>query len=299
MDEREAIDALWEARQEDMGVSETPAPQAPAPEQVETASDATEQADEGTIAEADSFTSYGPDDLPPELLPYYDSMLADYRRKTQELATERQQFEELGGFETAREAVEFATQLQTDPNYAYQVYQGLRTALEAAGMTPEEAEFEASRQVDEAASAAEPWDETEGYDEGPDLSPLQNKLNELEQWKNQVEQEREMQEHAFELQRQEAAILKSNPNYSEEDMDDIYALAWNFGGDLLEAEKHFKAMNDRFFQTYLSRKASVPTALDTPSATAPAQVPEKFNSLDEAHEAAVARLRTVLEEQGS
>ncbi|HEX5914829.1 MAG TPA: hypothetical protein VFY54_17045 [Rubrobacter sp.] len=299
MDEQEAIDALWSARQEDMGERETPAPRASQPEQVESAPDATEQVTEGTTDESDSFTQYGPDDLPPELLPYYDSMLADYRRKTQELASEREQFEEIGGFETAREAVEFATQLQTDPNYAYQVYQGLRVALESAGMSPEEASIEANRQVNEAASVEEPWDETEAYDEGPDITPLQNKLNELEQWREQVEQEREMEQHAFELQRQEAAILASNPNYSEEDMDDIYALAWNFGGDLLEAEKHFKSMNDRFFQTYLDRKASVPTGLDTPGSSAPAQIPEKFNSLDEAHEAAVARLRTVLEEQGS
>lgn len=295
MDETEAVDALWQARQEDME-TRNPSPRAPVPEPVEATPNATEPVVEGAPAEeADSFTGYGPDDLPSELRPYYDRMLADYTRKTQEIAAERKRFDEIGGFETAQEAVEFATQLQTDPDYAFEVYQGLSTALEQAGYTPEEASNEAVRQVQQAAEPQ--WDETEGeWDEGSDITPLQGQIEALTQWAEQLEEERDMERHAFDLQRQEAVILKSNPNYEEQDIEDIYALAWQTGGDLLEAEERFRSMRDRFVGSYASEKASVPTGITPPQASAPAQVPEAIPTLDEAHEAAVLRLMAAIEE---
>lgn len=73
---------------------EEPEAQAEAPEQVQ---EPTQEPEEGQPAEAQSeetfASSFDPNELPVEVQPAYKSMLADYTRKTQELAGQRKEAE--------------------------------------------------------------------------------------------------------------------------------------------------------------------------------------------------------------
>lgn len=240
--------------------TETPAPQAP-----------------------DSFTNVDPASLPPQLQPIYKSMQADYTRKAQEIAEARRQFDSIGGFEQAQQAVQFATALNSDPDFALRVHQQLSDSLQAAGLTPAQAAAEATRQVSEAAS-------TDAYDEDDPLSPLQKELSELKDWKQQVERERHEHFLATELTRQENAIRQANPHYTDGDFADIYNLSYRTDGNLIAAEEMFRGMRDRLVESYMTAKAAAPNTVPVGEVPQTGQQPVEFDSMDQAHEAAKARL---------
>lgn len=224
-------------------------------EQAEVAADTSV---EGTT-NTDSFTSIDFNELPVELQGYAKSLQGDYTRKTQKLAEERKQYEELaeyGGLDTALEAVKFAQNLASDSDFAMQVQEQLFTALTDAGMSPKAAAVEVQRQVDEAT------DDTfaDFEDDDPlvkELKAVKAQLNEVSQWKQQQDAEANNRQLAAQIQLQENEILATNPDYVQDDLNAIYALAYSTGGNLIAAEKVYQHTQERILNNYIQRKASV------------------------------------------
>jgi hypothetical protein len=214
----------------------------------------------------DSFTDVRYDDLPDELQTILKEreaqMQGDYTRKTQEIASQRAE---------AEQAMEFIQNLQTDPDFALQVRDEISQALQAAGLSPAEANAEANRQVDDAQTP-----QPEAFADPDDA--IRQELNELKQWREQQELFQEQQRYENELDRMDARIRQENPNYSEGDMKHIYAISYATGGNLLEAEKFYKDDQKRIIQAYIDSKDSAPAP--EPGSTGPAQTPpQEFDGL--------------------
>ena len=208
------------------------------------------------------FTSVGLDDLSEEQRAVVEQRLSemqgDYTRKTQELASQRQE---------AAQAIEFVQALQTNPDFALQVRDEISGALEASGYTPAEAQAIANQQVNDAAS---------DYDEEPD--PVQQKLDELLGWKEQQEQRQIQTELENELDRMDARLRQENPEWNDQDMEDIYRLAYSTGGNLIEAGEQYRQLQQRLVGGYVEQKGRVQT--QEPTASGAAQpAPEKFDTL--------------------
>lgn len=214
--------------------------------------------DEGTTY-ADSFTHINPLDLPPELQAQYKNMQGEFTKAQQRIAEERKQYEaltEYGGLDVALEAVQFAQNLASDPEFAMQVQEQLFTALTDAGMSPKAAAAEVQRQVEEATN--DPFEDFE--DDDPlvkELRAVKEQLTEVTNWKTQQDMEAQNRQLAAKIQLQENEILAKNPDYVQDDIDSIYELAYSTGGDLVAAEKRYAATQQRILDGYLSRKASV------------------------------------------
>lgn len=234
--------------------------------------------------ETDSFTAVDFDELPAELQGYAKSLQGDYTRKTQKLAEERKRYEaltEYGGVEVALEAVQFAQNLSSNPEFAMQVQEQLFTALTDAGMSPKAAAAEVQRQVDEAAT------DTTFEDYGDDdplvkeLKAVKEQLQEVTSWREQQDAEANNRQLAAQIQLQENEILATNPDYVQDDIDGIYQLAYSTGGNLLAAEKVYRELNDRILNGYLARKASVPAGVSgvQGNGVINADVPAEFKGL--------------------
>lgn len=218
--------------------------------------------------ETDSFTKIDFNELPAELQDYAKSLQGDYTRKTQALAETRKQYEaleEFGGLDTALEAVQFAQNLASDPQFALEVQEQLFDALTTAGMSPKAAAAEVARQTEEviAASTPDPLAEEYGADDPlvKELNAVKAQLSEVADWKKQQDLEASNRNLANQIQLQENEILSKNPDYVQDDIDDIYRLAYSTNGDLLAAEKLYSAQQARMLDSYLSRKASVSTGV--------------------------------------
>lgn len=193
-------------------------------------------------------------------------MQAAFTRKTQELAAQRAE---------AEQAMQFLNELNSNPEFAYEVSQRLNGELERLGFG-QEANLNDQYGVEED-------------------DPYLAKINELEQWKNQQEQRIREAEAASRIDRESAVIQAENPHYGEDDFNAIYGLALAHGGDIRAAAESYKAMNDRAIQKYLDQKASVPaTFQNQPSQSGHAEVPaEGFTSVTDKNlrAAALERLR--------
>lgn len=224
-------------------------------------------------------------------------------QRTQEAAEIRKQFEDLGDPAEAREALAFYQGIRTDPNYAAQVYDFLTTNLMAAGYTPAQAAAAALNQMEEPAvqEPAAPLGLPEGGDDVDEalarrLAEIDQRTQQLDARFNEAEQ-REMQARMVnEILRQDNAIRQAHPDYTDEHLDMIYALAESTQGNLFAAEKMFSEFREAEIQRYISSKE---TADDpAPPATPPAQLIEAPRTLDQAHAAALERLRTELAASG-
>jgi hypothetical protein len=232
--------------------------------------DATGSPDE----QPESFTDYQAaiDALPDESKAIVEARLAqmqgDYTRKTQEVAEQRRE---------AEQAIQFVHELETNPNFALQVYNEIADALEQSGWSPQEASNEARRQVEEAVDTGNQPIESE-IDPN---DPIVQELNELKSWRAEMEEAQLYQEMENEFDRMDVAVRQSNPDFSEEDMSHVYALSYATGGDLLAAADAYKAETERIVSSYLEQKAKVSSG--TPanlSPTGPAQQPpEGFDGL--------------------
>lgn len=239
----------------------------------------------GTTEKSDSFIDFDPNELPPELQERYKQMNTAWTQKTQALAEERKQYEaltEFGGAEAAIEAVKFAQALATDPNYALQVHEQLTQALTEAGLTPSQASKEAARQIDEAATTTET--DFEDFEDGgataKELVALKGQLEELNKWKKGQEDSQFEIRLANEMAQQENTILQQHPEYTDTDIEDIYALSYSVGGNLLQAAEVFTTLKQRVLDDYLSKKSSVSAgASGITSTVTSADVPTKFANL--------------------
>lgn len=273
--ENEAIDAAAAA----FGVEDGPSTDA--------SSNAPEPVDAGASSsqEETSFTSINPEDLPDELKHIYKSMQADYTRKTQEIAPYRKLAEQGVDPDMAVQSVQFLNELNTNPEFQQAVYERLAAQYQQAGASPQEAAAAAAADVNNAMEG--------GNDEldflPPEVQDKLKRLDEIDAWVRQQEEERELQAIEAELTRQEMAIRQANPNYTEDDLAWIRQLGFAHGGDLLAAQQAYATLRERMVSQYVDAKATVNTATTAAPATGHSQQPQKFGSLDEAHEAAMAR----------
>lgn len=286
--EADAAAQLFNAIEEDGNARKDAfTPDAPASDQA-----ATEVgADESATVE-DTFSSIDPNTLSPELLPFYRSMQADYTKKTQAVASERKAFEQLeefGGVETALEAINFANNLATDPNYALSVHQQLSEALTQAGLTPAQASQAATEAITEQQSTAQSDDFAFGdeYDSKAvqelkaQLAAQQEKLSGFEQWREQQERDAFNTQLANEMARQESLILHEHPEYGEKDMERVYTLSYAFGGNLEQANEVYRNMQTDLLSDYIAKKGSVSSGVSGVQGGAVAAHEEapKFNGL--------------------
>jgi hypothetical protein len=90
----------------------------------------------------------------------------------------------------------------------------------------------------------------------------------------------------------ENTIRTTNPDYSDDDMEAIYSLAYSTDGDLLAAQQAYHQIQQRMLGSYLQSK-TVPHGA-TPAPSAPSSVPNRgFNNLDDAHKAAMEAIRNI------
>jgi len=249
------------------------------------------EVDAGTTGQAppapDSFSNIDPNALPPELRAQYANMQGAFTKRMQELSETARMYEHIGDPEVAVRGVELMKALEEDPVF---VHQQLSSWLEAQGMSPGEA----------SAAAAEIQSGNEfdpsGEDEYGVPESLRRELDELKSWRQQEESLRAEQAYMSELQREEMAIRQSNPNFTDDDVNAVYELAFAHGGSLLRAETAYKQLQDRWAASYMNQKAAVPAGLNQPGTTGSAQTPQKFDRLDDpgVEKAALAALAAAL-----
>lgn len=287
MDEREAVEALQAAAiadgndtSEGAKIAELRAAQGQ--EQVDTATPEEGQEAEGTTEAAaeDTFTRLDPNSLPQEARPYYDSMLADYRRKTQELAAERRNYEALeqyGGAEVAAQALDWVASLQ-NPDNALALHRELTQALTAQGVSLGEAQAAAGAEVERRA-AAEVEDDYEAVRD-PRVDELQSELEAMRQWRAEQEHRQMSVAMAAEYDRQEAQLVREN-GYNDEQLEAIYNLSFATGGNLLAADNLYKGIQSQILGGYIAQKQSVPDSIAGVPATGSAEQPVAVKDLND------------------
>jgi hypothetical protein len=202
----------------------------------------------------------------------YKSFQGDYTRSKQGLAEQAKAFEGLDP-ERARESLQFVEALETNPEFALRVHQELSSVLQQQGFTPAQAAQAATNALDDSLGAE---------DDDEPVSALAKEVSELRQWKDQFENSQREQQLAAQIHGQELAIRQANPDLDDDDISDIYAMAWAHGGDLTKAHAAFKASDERRMARYISQKSEVPPAAPpvTGHAEAPTEAPKTMADAD-------------------
>jgi len=232
---------------------------------------------------------FNPDELPAELQPAWKQLQAAFTQRTQELAAQRKQFEELGSVDEIQQAVELANRI-ADPNNWTQLYSELTQAMRQSGIPLPQAEALAREAVAEATQVAPPAELPNVDDLDPDLAPLvkmlQEQRAELDALKGEREQERlnqmaEAQHYAFvaELQKQEAAIREAHPNWDDERIEAVYEMSSFYGGNLAQAAARLDTLLQRERELYLSQKGAAMTdSTRTPAPNSTGVMTEKVTA---------------------
>lgn len=228
------------------------------------------QGDQGTTQEQTFLDSRSIDlsQLTPEQRDYISArereMQAAFTQKTQELAAQRRE---------AEQAMQFLSELNSNPDFALEVSQRLSGELERLGYNQDGSEASFTEEDD----------------------PYLARLNELENWKGQQEQYLREAEAASRIDRETAVIHSENPHFTEDDFNSIYGLALAHNGDIRAAADAYKSITQRSVERYLNQKASVPaTFQNQPTQSGHAEAPpEGFDSLGDKRlrAAALERLR--------
>jgi hypothetical protein len=226
---------------------------------VETPATPEGQAPTEAVTEApDSFTKLDPNAIPPEVKPYYDSMLSDYTRKTQEAAPWRKLGEELGveSPEAIREAAELYVALQ-DPNNLSTLYNQLSQVFGQEPTAP--------------ATAAQPefqGDEDFAAMDNPVLAQVQAELRDLRDYVSQRDTEQQQEALQWqllgELNRQEAMLKEQHPDWGDEEWNALWNLSVAFDGDLNQAATYVESAQNAAVTRLLNGKAQ---AAETPGLT--------------------------------
>jgi hypothetical protein len=232
--------------------------------------------------DAEPFTSFDPDTLPEDMQAVYRSMQGDYTRKTQEIAELRRNYEAFSetGVDPndAVEAVHLWQRMYNDPEFAMQVTQGLQNRLEEMG-------YAQQNQIQDS-----PIVNNESYEGVPPA--LMAELEEMRAFRQEMMEHQSRNELVSELEAVETTIRTTNPQYTDDDMEAIYSLAYATQGDLMAAQEQYAAIQQRLLGNYLQAK-TVPHGA-TPAPSVPSSIPPKeFSSVDEAHKAALERLRNI------
>lgn len=252
------------------------------PDEVEVASVESDTAMvEDNQVEPESFTGFDPTILPEDMQQVYKSMQADYTRKTQEIAELRRSYESFSEAgvdpDTALQAVGFLQQLDNDPDFALSVAEAIRQNVG----TPDAAQTSVESTSENVNNSYE------------GLPPqLAAELEQMRQFREEMLTMQAQQETMAELEAMEQAIRTSNPDFSDDDMEAIYSLAYSTDGDLMAAAEAYHGIQQRMLGKYLQSK-QVPHGA-TPAPAAPSSVPGRsFKSLDEAHKAALEAARNI------
>jgi phage gpG-like protein len=226
----------------------------------------------------DSFSSVDLNALPPELQEVYKSMQADYTRKTQEAAPWRTTFSDIEGADpkAIREAYEFYNNLNSDPDYAQQIYgqlgEALKPYMEASTTEVDDVEFD---------------------------NPLEAQVNKLSQQLEAMQAQQQYNAGAAELQRQEMAVRNANPSWKDDDFTTVYELALAHNGNLVKASEQYNSLRTRIVADYMNTKAAVGTNTSPVGAGANGiEVQEAPRNTKEAHVQAYEYLKNVLGAQG-
>lgn len=260
------------------------------------------------VAQNTDFTSIDPSTLDPQLQAIYKSLQADYTRKTQEIANQRREFEQLGPLDSVVEAVNVYNQLQ-NPDSWPALHAELTQGLQALGMSQQEASATASAAVAEqqaqqvAPSVQDPF---AAYGDDADIAPVKSayeqmaqQLNEL---KSQYEADRQAQQQEQltmsligEMQRQENIIRQARTDYTDEDVKAIYELASFHDGNLLNAQQRYEVIfNDRLSRYMAGKQGVAENMTVLPGATQQSmQQHVRPKTLDEGHALAMEALRAI------
>lgn len=272
-------------------------PTEPAATPTEVTPTGTEQGGVATSVEemADSFTRLDPSTLPAEVRPYYDSMQADYTRKTQEAAPYRKLAEETGlDVDGLRNSAELYSALQ-DPTQIVAFHKELTDALVAQGLTPAEAAAAATTHV--AETVAGPGDEDLSH-----LDPEERRVQELTARLDRFEQaqqaDQEQRQKVAELNRQladwnqqEMAIKEMHPDWEQDDIAGTYEIAAFHGNDLIKGAARLDEIVSRRVTNILNGKGTahgnLAIAPVTPAGAASRGM-DFGDDLNAAHKAAMA-----------
>jgi hypothetical protein len=227
--------------------------------------------------------------LPPELQAIYRNMQSHFTRTQQSLREKEASLDGLN-VEEARGALDFVNALNTDPQYAMAVHAQLTEALQASGMSPQEAHYAASEAIsNESEQYTDP--ETEYGSVPPDV--LQ-RLEAAEQFMATQQQAQERQALQSELTRQEMAIRQGHPEWDDADIKTVYGLAYSYGGDLGQAADAYVAEQARWATRFMQAKANVPSG--QPGVTGHGVTPpEPLHTMNEATEAALESFRAAFD----
>jgi len=195
-------------------------------------------------------------------------MQADYTQKTQAAAAQRAE---------AEQAMQFIQALNSDPQFALQAYQTLEAQLAQQGYL-------------QAQEPEEQYDEY-GQPVGPD--PYEEKIAELEQWRDQMQDEWQTANLSAHLDRQISVIQSQHPDWTQEDMQSVIDLGFATNGDLMAASAQYQAVQDQVLARYLSSKSSVNTPAALPSGGA-TQVPVVPKTEEQTRAAAMEIIRAQL-----
>lgn len=258
MDFESAAEALANVNEEaPEATPEAPVEQAPVDAPVDAGT--TPEAPEAT---EDSFTDIDLDSLAPEVRAAVEdlqkNLQADYTRKTQEIA----EFRKLGfSAEDARTAVSTMERLK-DPATQRELYDALHSQF---GQSPEET-FGEGDDFEEAGS-----------------DPRDSQIQDLAARIERFEKEQATERATAELDRMEAVIRTSNPDWGDDDIHEIEKLSFAHRGDLLKGAEDYKSLQQRVLSAHLAKKSSVAAAGHVP-ATGNAEVPAAPpKTLDEAY----------------
>ena len=252
--------------------------------------DAPTNLDEGFVedqpaGDVESFTGFNPSDLPEDLQSVYRSMQGDYTRKTQEIAELRRNYEQYdvlseSGVDPnyALQAADFYNRLDSDPNFARQVMESIQQNLGPVSAEQFNVISDVPYNVDNAG----------GYDNIP--VALQQELAEMRDFRDNMVAQQEHAELVSNLEYVEKDIRLSNPHYTDDDMSSIYDLAYSTNGDLQAAAQVFHGIQQRVMSDYLQSKR-VPEGVQFVPSGPSTSASKEFNTLDDAHKAAMEFLR--------
>ena len=237
---------------------------------------------EDNQVDTEPFTTFDPETLPEDMQAVYRSMQGDYTRKTQEIAELRRgydAFSETGiNPNEAVEAVQLWQRMYSDPEFASQVSQDLQSRLEQMGYAAE------------AEVADDSIINNENYEGIP--SALMRELEEMRAFREDIMEQQSRSEVMQEIEAVEETIRITNPQYTDDDVEAIYSLAYANQGDLMAAQQQYAAIQQRLLGNYLQAK-TVPHGA-TPAPNVPSSIPPReFGSVDEAHKAAMEALRNI------
>lgn len=248
---------------------------------------------QGAPVDPPSFSeNFDPNSLPPELVPAYRQMQADYTRKTQEVAPYRSIADQFGDMspEDLSAAVETYQTLQ-DPTAWQQLHSELTEQLTNMGVPLGQAQTIAADAVNEQAAPVNDPRAILNQLNDPEYAPLKQAFEgmfseidsfraEQEATKQAAQEEAAINAMTAEIKRMENTLRQDRPDYTDDDFNAIYELSPVYEGNLIEAAKRYDGMIESRLQRYLAQKTAAagnPGFQAVPGGDIATQAPSDYN----------------------